>query len=353
MSEKKRTKTGPKGSRAGADTGTTSVTVTQERRQGPRRSTPRRRDSRRAVSRRATDRAELALEVLPQPDDTTCGPTCLHAVYRYYGDSIELQRVIDEVRPLAEGGTLAVWLANHALKRGYRATIHTYNLQMFDPTWFARPVSLVERLEQQLVRKHDPKLRLATEAYLEFLELGGKIFLGDSTSRLIRRYLKHGLPILTGLSATYLYSCAREKNDVYDDVEGEPLGHFVVLSGYDQATREVMIADPLQDNPRFGQQYYNVNIERLVASILLGIVTFDANLLILEPGEALRKTLLPKQGSAEAATAEEVLGKAVPERTLPEKAATGALAPAELLEPSSAEVSSVQVATDDSPENER
>jgi hypothetical protein len=235
----------------------------------------------------------LALEVLPQPDDTTCGPTCLHAVYRYYSDAIELARVVREVRPLDEGGTLAVWLANHALRRGYRATIHTYNLQMFDPTWFARPVSLADRLTQQLERKHDPKLRHATEAYLEFLELGGKIFLGDRTSRLIRRYLKLGLPILTGLSATYLYSCAREKNDVYDDVEGDPLGHFVVLSGYDQATREVMIADPLQDNPRFGQQYYSVNIERLVSAILLGIVTYDANLLILEPGEALRKSLLP------------------------------------------------------------
>jgi hypothetical protein len=54
-----------------------------------------------------------------------------------------------------------------------------------------------------------------------------------------------------------------------------------------------MVADPLQDNPRFGQQYYNVNIERLVASILLGIVTYDANLLILEPREPLRRTLMP------------------------------------------------------------
>jgi len=34
------------------------------------------------------------------------------------------------------GGTLAVNLANHALRRGYRALIVTYNLTVFDPSWF-------------------------------------------------------------------------------------------------------------------------------------------------------------------------------------------------------------------------
>lgn len=49
--------------------------------------------------------ATLAIET--QPDTTTCGPTCLHAVYRHFGDQI-------------------------ALARGYRATIHTWNLEVFD-----------------------------------------------------------------------------------------------------------------------------------------------------------------------------------------------------------------------------
>ena len=36
--------------------------------------------------------------ILPQPDGTTCGPTCLHAVYQHYGDKLSLDRVIrDEV----------------------------------------------------------------------------------------------------------------------------------------------------------------------------------------------------------------------------------------------------------------
>ena len=37
----------------------------------------------------------LPLETLPQPDETTCGPTCLHAVYRYWGETEPLAQVIE------------------------------------------------------------------------------------------------------------------------------------------------------------------------------------------------------------------------------------------------------------------
>jgi hypothetical protein len=69
-------------------------------------------------------------------------------------------------------------------------------------------------------------------------------------------------------------------------VLGVPSGHFVILSGYDRARREVTIADPLQDNPGYGSHYYRVGMNRLVAAILLGILTYDANLLIVAPRKA-------------------------------------------------------------------
>ena len=50
------------------------------------------------------EHAQLELEILPQPDTTTCGPTCLHAVDRYWGDEVPLERVVAEVDPLP-GGT--------------------------------------------------------------------------------------------------------------------------------------------------------------------------------------------------------------------------------------------------------
>lgn len=229
--------------------------------------------------------ARLHLELLPQPNDSTCGPTCLHGVYRYFGDELPLDEVISQVRALPTGGTLAVSLGCHALRRGYRATLYTCNLQVFDPSWFQSGVSIPDKLRLQRDLKRDARLRLATENYLEFLELGGKLHFEDLNSALFRKYLRRGIPILTGLSATYLYSCPREREQDggYDDVAGVPVGHFVVLSGYDPASREVLVVDPLENNPGFGKQNYRVKMDRLIAAILLGIVTYDANLLVIEP----------------------------------------------------------------------
>jgi len=220
-----------------------------------------------------------------QPDDITCGPACLHSVYEYYGDSISLQRVITEVKSLKGGGTLAVLLGNHALKRGYKATIYTYNLHVFDPTWVTGKVILAEKLKAQAAIKNDEKLSFATHGYLEFLERGGKLLFEDLTIGLIRHFLKKSIPILTGLSSTYLYRAVRENpaNNQDDNISGFPSGHFVVLCGYDKEKREVLVADPYKTNPVSNDHYYMVSIARLLGAILLGILTHDANLLVIEP----------------------------------------------------------------------
>jgi hypothetical protein len=228
----------------------------------------------------------LQFDILPQPDNTTCGPTCLHAVYRFHGDDLSLDQVIDEVPKLEEGGTLAVLMGCHALERGYDAHIISANLQVFDPTWFlpgAPP--LADRIERQMDFKTSPKLQLASRAYLDFLRLGGTIGMQDLTSSLIRKYLKRQLPILTGLSATYLYRCAREygPNCDADDVRGVPAGHFVVLCGYDKKRRQVLVADPFRQHPFGEEHYYQVNANRVIRAILLGVLTYDANLLIVQP----------------------------------------------------------------------
>jgi len=236
---------------------------------------------------------KLQVEILTQPDDFTCGPTCLHALYQFFGDDVPLEQVIEEVVVLDGGGTLDVLLANHALKRGYTAKNFTYNLQLFDPTWFGEVlVDLPERLRMQMDFKNDPKLRIATEAYLEYLELGGQIRYEELNAALTRKYLLREIPILTGLSATYLYSTPREYGDDChdDDVRGKPAGHFVVLCGYDSDSRDVLVADPIRKNPLAVTNKYVISIDRVICAILLGIVTYDANLLIIEP----RRT--PRQG---------------------------------------------------------
>ena len=230
----------------------------------------------------------LGFSLEPQPNDVTCGPACLHGIYRYYGDAIPLETVIAELGMHDGGaGTFDVFLANHALRRGYRVTLFTYNLQMFDPTWFELPREEIRaRLAAQAaVKKGWRRLQATSRGYDEFLSLGGRLKLRDLEPSLLRKFLKRGIPVITGLSATYLYRAMRDLPDTNrdDDVRGEPVGHFVVLTGYERETGEVLIADPLQSNPLTGSRYYAVNTHRLIGAILLGTVTYDANLLVIEP----------------------------------------------------------------------
>lgn len=235
----------------------------------------------------------LELEILPQPDDETCGATCLQAIYKYYGDELDLLKLIPQIPTLESGGTLAVMLGFHALQRGYKATIFTYNLQVFDPSWFKPGIDIKEKLRAQLEYKSDQKVQWASVAYWKFLEKGGQIKFQELNRKLLRRYLDQDIPLITGLNATYLYRWPRELNNEFDDLRGFPMGHFVVLRGYDEETREIAVADPLRVNP-FENQLYTVNIDRVINSIMLGIMTFDANFLVIEKPDGQPPSDSPK-----------------------------------------------------------
>ncbi len=225
--------------------------------------------------------------MLPQPDLTTCGPTCLHAVYRHLGEQLPLEQVIREVPTLPMGGTLAVCLANHALARGYRARLYTFNLEVFDPTWMdLQPGEMIDRLDKRIAKRRGRRFREAAQAYREYLVRGGEICMEDLSVELVRRPLDAGAPVIAGVSATYLYREKREipETNQPDDVAGEPAGHFVVMTAYDPATHEFEIADPLQPNPLAPGPSYYVDARRTLTAVLLGILTYDANLLLLRPG---------------------------------------------------------------------
>lgn len=232
--------------------------------------------------------ARRVFEIHPQPDDTTCGPTCLHAVYRYFNDHVSLERVISEVNMLEGGGTLAVFLGCHAIKRGYKAAIYTLNLHVFDPTWFEHDTGyMIERLKLRSKAKKDRRLSEAIKGYIEFLELGGEIRFRDMSIAVIKKYLTKNIPVISGLSSTFLYRSMREvgETNTEDDVLGDPSGHFVVLVRYDRAKKRILLADPYKANPLQKDQYYYISSSRLINSILLGIVTYDSNLLVIEPKE--------------------------------------------------------------------
>lgn len=232
------------------------------------------------------------LTISTQPDDETCGPTCLHAIYNYYGHNDDLDDLVNSVERSYSGGTLTPMLGKHAAIRGFDTTLYVNNLNIFDPTWFHQGESnnheLIHKLKQQMKYKNDKYTIQSSIAYQEYLTLGGKVRFETISVALLKDYFKHKIPVLTGLSATYLYRSARERfteegTAYYDDIQGTPCGHFVVLCGYDETHRRIVVADPHRENPLSHNNYYKVRSNRLINAIMLGVLTYDAHLLIIQP----------------------------------------------------------------------
>ena len=232
---------------------------------------------------------ELRVQRFIQPDDVTCGPTCLRKVYSFYGHDVELDDLIASLERNEDGGTLAVFLGISALRRGFSARIYSYDLRIFDPTWFhLPPAELREKIHSRFPYLTDAQRLRAAGAYIRFLEMGGELSFAELTPALMKSIIDREHPILAGLSATYLYRHSRERWDdrlerlVDDDVRGEPTGHFVVISGYEQWGRRLTLLDPFE-HPSMDGGRQTVDATRLINAILLGDVTYDAVLLEVWP----------------------------------------------------------------------
>lgn len=226
---------------------------------------------------------KLDLHVTQQPDDESCGITCLKAIYEYYAHPTSLATLKHEIEHWRTGGTVAVNLARHALAHGYDAEIYTYNLKIFDPTWKdLPPKELSQKLRQRQGRVRSVKQKEVIRFYQDFLRKGGQVRFDDLDEDLMGRLFRLHKPIICGLSATYLYQQSRETHDnEEDDVGGHPVGHFVVVSAWDPHTRMVTIQDPLRKNPFSETGTYRLPFVKFSNAVMLGILTYDENLLAI------------------------------------------------------------------------
>ncbi|MEO7425487.1 MAG: cysteine peptidase family C39 domain-containing protein [Fibrobacteria bacterium] len=226
---------------------------------------------------------KLNLHVSKQPDDESCGITCLQAIYDYHDHPASLDKLKREIEHWQTGGTVAVNLARNALTHGFRAEIYTYNIKIFDPTWKGLdPKELAGKLKRRAGKIRSKKQKMVIGFYLDFLKKGGVLKFDDLDEELLNRLFKHHKPIICGLSATYLYQQVRETNDCEEnDIVGNPVGHFVVVSGWDPVTRSVTIQDPLRKNPISETGTYKLPFTKFSNAVMLGILTYDENLLVI------------------------------------------------------------------------
>ena len=231
-------------------------------------------------------RVELAVPRYLQPDDVTCGPTCLLQVLHYFGDRRSFDEVKGAISRNPDGGTLSAFLAHAAIRFGYETTMYPYNLRIFDPTWFDLPRAQIrEKLLARAAATKKRKVSRASKAYATYIELGGDLAFGELSAEVLIRILVRGNPILCGLSSTWLYRQIREhpETNMEDDVGGDPTGHFVVVNGYERGGESFLVTDPSPHATSGDTGRYSVPARRLINSILLGELTYDAVLLEISP----------------------------------------------------------------------
>jgi hypothetical protein len=226
---------------------------------------------------------KLDLHVAKQPDDESCGITCLKSIYDYFSFPTSLDKLKHEIEHWQTGGTVAVNLARNALAHGFKAEIYTYNIKIFDPSWKALDAKeLSAKLKKRQRKIRSKKQKKVISFYLDFLKKGGILRFDDLNEDLLNRLFKNHKPIICGLSATYLYQQMRETSDNQeDDIIGQPVGHFVVVSGWDPAARTVTIQDPLRKNPLSETGTYKLPFTKFSNAVMLGILTYDENLLVI------------------------------------------------------------------------
>lgn len=220
-----------------------------------------------------------------QPTDTTCGPTCLTSIYDFLKKDVPLKKTISEIRYLDTGGTMGEALGIHAIENGLKSTVYTYNLNVFDPTWFKLSrEDLIKKLKKQLKAPKTLRIKKASKMSIDFLRLGGRVRFENLNWQFLYKLLNEKGPVIVGLSSTYLYMCERERNDdnEYDDINGSPQGHFVILAGINEDGSEVEVFDPLSDNPISKTNTYKVATTKFINAIMIGALTYDANIIIIE-----------------------------------------------------------------------
>lgn len=236
-----------------------------------------------------SSRCLLDVPSYTQPDDVSCGPTCLSQVLAWHGAQHDIDALAGQLRRNADGGTQGVYLGRLALELGYRVRLYPFGVRIFDPTWWeCEDEEIIELLDARAAALSDPGERDTVMAWADYLRAGGYLAFREPSPRVLTRALDLGRPLICGLNATWLYREARtRRHDNQDDpIGGHAAGHFVVIRGYTGEGRHLHVNDPSPDAPfskGTSAGRYPLSANRLLHALLLGDGTGDAVLVEIWP----------------------------------------------------------------------
>lgn len=229
-----------------------------------------------------------------QPTNFTCGHAALAMVLSHYNIIMPPEKLIHDLNAPRDShgeicGGLNQYVGSWCLSHGLSVTFYTSDFELLDLTWaeLSRE-NQIERIER--IRK---SLRVVTalgaegtllhlNAFLEFLQLGGELYITPYISSSLIDSLLMRAPILASVSYSTLYGIGRTRStglreSVLDDMLGTVCTHAVVVVGIN-SDGDYLIADPYRS-----AQPISVLKERFVAALAAAQFCCESAILFIEP----------------------------------------------------------------------
>jgi uncharacterized protein YvpB len=181
-------------------------------------------------------------------------------------------------------GTSIGHIANYFIQQGYKTTIHTTDIQLFDRSWIGKTnEELIELLQQREKYIKHPiygadVFDVIFDGYISYLKEGGSITFPLIDETYLVKMLEKG-PLFAVVSYNFLNSIPKykyikdENKYLQDPIQGNPTTHSIVIAGYKD--NKFYIVDPDFD---FGGKKW-VDSGLLIASLYVAETNYD-NLII-------------------------------------------------------------------------
>jgi len=187
---------------------------------------------------------KLKVPYIPQRKGT-CGSSSLQQVLAYYGVKLGLDEILKDIKKY-KYGTFMPYLGLYAKRLGFMPKIVTYDVKVFDPTWFGLLVGqIIKKLETRSREMDVPHVyRSECKAFVRYLKAGGAIEFDFIKKGRIIKELERKRPVIVDVCSTILHRKERKNRvkDKYSDTSGEPMYHAVVVSGHEKG--KFIIVDP-------------------------------------------------------------------------------------------------------------
>lgn len=178
-------------------------------------------------------------------------------------------------------------IAKYFIDQGFNTTIHTSDIQIFDPSW--KKYSNKQLIDHLMKRQTDVKhptydqeaFNVIFDGYISFLKFGGQIAFPLIDEKYLVELLQKG-PIYTIVSYQFLNQSPKAVFDkdkdefTNDSIKGNVGTHAVILAGYKD--NQFLIIDP--DKKFGGKRWFSSS--HLIASFYLAQTDYDNLLITLE-----------------------------------------------------------------------